>query len=292
MTVRKTKHLKIRNTGLLFEFLVRELTSDIFNNNKSTKSIDIIKRRFNENTELGKELDLYNVLLNKKFKSDKKADFLISEVLKSYKKINTQKLKREKYNLIKEIKNSYDLVKFLSSKVDNYKVYASIYKLFENKYYMKPDEKTEVHFTILEYVTSDNKISVDTNLKSLTGGYKKVLKDNSDVRILSYKILLEKFNKKYKSLDANQKKLLRCYINNITNTNSLMEYIDGEIPVIKKSIGKFSKSIEDEVVKIKLNEAVNSIENLCKRSDNLKNVNDSAVVQMMRYYELVKELKK
>ena len=130
---RNIKHSKIKNTGLLFEFLTRQVTADVLSKEKKSKSISIIKHRFNEKTELGKELTLYNILVNKKFNIDKKADFLISEVLTQRNKINNLKLRREKYNLIKEIKESFEISQLLSSKIKNYKIYASIYKLFENK---------------------------------------------------------------------------------------------------------------------------------------------------------------
>ena len=129
--MRKVKHTKIRNTGLLFEFILRQLTSDVLNNENKSSAVTILKNRFNENAELGKELALYNILINKKFKDDKKAEYFINEVLNSRHKLNNSILRRERYNLIKEIQSNYDLQKFLSSKIPNYKIYASTYKLFE-----------------------------------------------------------------------------------------------------------------------------------------------------------------
>ena len=131
--MRKVKHNKIRNTGLLFEFLLRQITSDVLNKDNNGKAVEIVKQKFNENTELGKELALYNILITKKFKSDSKADYFINEVMKTRSDLNNSILRREKYNLIKEIQSNYDLQKFMSSKVPNYKTYASIYKLFEYK---------------------------------------------------------------------------------------------------------------------------------------------------------------
>jgi len=128
--MRKVKHNKIRNTGLLFEFLLRQITSDVLNENNGT-AVKIVKEKFNENTELGKELALYNVLITKKFKSDSKADYFINEVMKARNDLNNSVLRRERYNLIKEIQSNYNLQKFMSSKVPNYKTYASIYTLFE-----------------------------------------------------------------------------------------------------------------------------------------------------------------
>ena len=156
--MRKVKHNKIRNTGLLFEFLLRQITSDVLNKN-SGHAVKIVKEKFNENTELGKELALYNILINKKFKSDSKADYFINEVMKARYDLNNSRLRRERYNLIKEIQSNYNLQKFMSSKVPNYKTYASIFTLFEYKSSLSPDQKTESFFNIVEHVTTnDNSI--------------------------------------------------------------------------------------------------------------------------------------
>ena len=282
--MRKVKHNKIRNTGLLYEFLLRQITLDVLKNENTSKAVQIIKKRFNENTELGKELALYNILTTKKFKSDKKAEYFISEVVSTRHKLNNSILKRERYNLIKELKENYDLQKFMSSKVKNYKAHASAYKLFEYSA-ISPEQKTESFFNLVEHVTTNN-----DNIKlSETVGTK--LPADEDLRILTYKTLLERFNQKYTKLNLSQKNLLRAYINNISGTSSLKEYLETEIPKVKKGLVTYSKNLKDDVVKIKLKEAINSINEFCKLTES-KNVKDSSVVQMMRYYELLKELKK
>ena len=165
--MRKVKHNKIRNTGLLFEFLLRQITSDVLNKDQNSKAVTIVKQKFNENTELGKELALYNILITKKFKSDSKADYFINEVMKTRSDLNNSILRREKYNLIKEIQSNYNLQKFMSSKVPNYKTYASIYKLFEYNT-LSPDEKTESFFNIVEHVTTkDNNVRLSETVKAL-----------------------------------------------------------------------------------------------------------------------------
>jgi len=282
--MRKLKHTKIRNTGLLYEFLIRQITSDVLNTDKESTAVQIIKKRFNENTELGKELALYNVITNKKFKSDKKAEYFINEVVSARHKLNNSVLKRERYNLIKEIKENYDLQKFMSSKVKNYKIYASSYKLFEYSI-ISPEQKTESFFNLVEHITTKN------NNVRLSNSISNALPNDEDLRILTYQTLLERFNQKYTKLNLPQKSLLRAFINNVSGTNSLKEFIDKVVPAIKRDLKKHSKKLQDKVVKIKMNEAIKSIDEFCK-VDKGKNVKDSVVVQTMRYMELLKELKK
>tara|TARA_Y100000593_G_scaffold93526_1_gene188695 strand:+ start:310 stop:1182 length:873 start_codon:yes stop_codon:yes gene_type:complete len=281
--MRKVKHNKVRNTGLLFEFLLRQITSDVLNK-KNSNAVRMVKHRFNEQTELGKELALYNIILNKKFGSDKEANYFINEVIKARNDLNNSVLRRERYNLIKEIQTNYDLQKFLSSKVPDYKIYASVYKLFEYSS-LSPDEKTESHFNLVEHITT-NKSSI-----KLSETVKK-LPNDEDLRILTYKTLLEKFNQKYTKLSGAQKSLLREYINNISNTNSLKETLKEIINGLKMDLKTHSKKLQDKVVKIKMTEAIKSIDKFCGINDKSKVVKDSYVIQTMRYLELLKELKK
>ena len=282
--MRKVKHNKIRNTGLLFEFLLRQITSDVLNKDNG-QAVKIVKEKFNENTELGKELALYNVLITKKFKSDTKADYFINEVMKARNDLNNSVLRRERYNLIKEIQSNYNLQKFMSSKVPNYKTYASIYTLFEFNKSLSPDQKTESFFNIVEHVTTDEKsIKLSETVRTLP--------DDEDLRILTYKTLLEKFNQKYTKLSKDQKNLLREYINNVSNTNSLKDTLKEIVKGLKEDLKKHSKNLKDEVVKIKMTEALKSIDKFCGINDKSDVVKDEYVVQTMRYLELLKELKK
>ena len=282
--MRKVKHNKIRNTGLLFEFLLRQITSDVLNKN-NRQAVNIVKDKFNENTELGKELALYNILITKKFKSDSKADYFINEVMKARGDLNNSTLRRERYNLIKEIQSNYNLQKFMSSKVPNYKTYASIYTLFEYNKSLSPDQKTESFFNIVEHVTTEDKnIKLSETVKAWP--------NDEDLRILTYKTLLEKFNQKYTKLSGAQKNLLREYINNVSNTNSLKDTLKEIVKGLKKDLKTHSKNLQDKVVKIKMSEAIKSIDKFCGISDKSDVVKDEYVVQTMRYLELLKELKK
>ena len=282
--MRKVKHNKIRNTGLLFEFLLRQITSDVLNKDNGP-AVKIVKEKFNENTELGKELALYNILITKKFKSDSRADYFINEVMKARGDLNNSTLRRERYNLIKEIQSNYNLQKFMSSKVPNYKTYASIYTLFEYNKSLSPDQKTESFFNIVEHVTTNDKsIKLSETVRTLP--------DDEDLRILTYRTLLEKFNQKYTKLSKDQKNLLREYINNVSNTNSLKDTLKEIVKGLKEDLQTHSKNLKDKVVKIKMSEAIKSINKFCGINDKSDVVKDEYVIQTMRYLELVKEVKK
>jgi len=278
----KFKHNKLKNTGLLFEFLLRQVTVDVLNKEDKSKALQIIKKRFNENTEVGKELGLYTLLLKSKYKDDKKADFFLSEILRQRGKLNQPTLSREKYNIIKEIKVNYDSKDLFSAKLDNYKQYASIYKLFEGNDKLSPDDKTDSYFIIMENITT---INTQKNADYLH----KDLKDK-DVRILSYKILLEKFNEKYTNLTSNQKLVLKEYINSISNSNEFNKFVNSKLPTLKKSLKSRVKNVKNEVLKIKLTEAINCVDKFCLNES--KTTQDDSVVQLLRYYELDKELRK
>ena len=278
-----TKHSKIRNTGILFELLTRQITVDVLNNNKKAQAAKILKEFFNKKTQLGKEYELYKVLTTENYKSEIKANHLVDAVISTRQKLNNSQLKREKYNLIKEIKRNYNVSDFFMARIPNYKVNASIFKLFNSNQNENPAQKTENRFTIVEHITRKT-ISSKKKEKAITEGYKK---QEKDLRLLAYGILVEKFNKKYSSLSVAQKKLLKEYINNISNTNSLKEFIESETMKVKKQLQSFLPSVDDKVTKIKLNEAVNQADTLMKG----RIVEDKQVVTLMRYYQLVKELK-
>ena len=278
----KTKHSKIRNTGILFELLTRQITVDVLNNDKKGSAANILKEFFNKNTQLGREYELYRVLTVENYKSETKANHLVDAVLNARTKLNESSLKREKYNLIKEVRSNYDINDFFMARIPNYKVNASIYKLFSTKEAMNPQTETESRFTIVENITRKN-LSTKKKEDVMVEGYKK---QEKDLRLLAYGILIEKFNKKYSSLSKNQRNLLKEYINNISNTNSLKELIESETIKVKKELQSYLHQVSDKITKIKLQEAINQAETLMKG----RIVEDKQVVTLMRYYQLVKEL--
>ena len=282
---RKLKHSKIKNTSILFELLTRQITADVLAG-KSTKSVKIVKKHFNENTELGKELQLYRILSEKHYESESRANDLLEMVLESRQKLSNSKLRNEKYNLIKEIKENYKVGDFFNGRISNYRLLASIYNVFQSQTLptvFNPEETINSKFTVLEHITSKRISSKEAKAKILS----EYNKTDKDLRLLAYQILVDKFNQKYKTLNESQKNLLKHYINNISNTNSLREFVDSEAIKIKRILKIHIPKVTDTITKIKLTEAVNQIGNLTKG----KIVNEKQVLTLMRYYELVKEIK-
>ena len=277
----KVKHSKYKNTGILFELLTRQLTSDTIAGNRP-KSLSILKKYFNKKSELLKEYKIYHALSNKKFDSEGKASILIEELIKAYNKLNKSNLRREKYNLIKEIKNNYNVNDFFNSKINNYKIMASVFNLLENKE-ASTDSILKSKITLLENITG-KKTKTKHKESNIIESIKKT---DKNTRLLTYKVLLEKFNEKYSDLANNQKLLLKEYVNNVSNSPSFKLYINEEIKKIKKSLIEYSKKVEDKAVAIKLNETKEMIKTLCKKSS----VNDDNVINLLNYYELVNESK-
>ena len=279
------KHNKIKNTAILYELLSRQITVDVLNDTESPKSVNIFKEFFNKNTELGKEYELYSILLEKKYKNDSHASQLVEAVVKSRRKLSNRRLNNEKYNLIKTIKENYDIKEFFNTRLPNFKIMASVYKLFgteTGKEDFGPVQRTDSVITISEHIVQNtNKAHSSSSL------VKEFSEQKKDLRLLSYQLLVDKFNSKYKSLNESQKNLLKEYINNVSNTNSLKEFIDNEVVKIKRALKALLPKVNDKITKIKLTEAIDYTDEATKG----KIVKDKHVVALMRYYELIKEIK-
>jgi len=285
--MKKIKHSKFKNTGVLFELLVRQITLEVLNGDKTENAKNIVKEFFAPNTELNKELRLYDILLKEKYNSETKADKLVETVCDAHAKLNQSILSKEKYNLIKEISTKFDLDNFLSSPISNYKVLASIYKVFESKraegYDIKDIFNSKI--TLIENITSKPaQLTKPTEDKKLIETYKQ---QDKDLRLLTYKILVETFNKKYTNLDESQKNLLKEYINNITNTTKFKDYVAVELPNIVKELKSIQSKLTDKVTQIKLSETISVLDKMKIG----KTVSDSQVSSIMLSYELIKELK-
>jgi len=285
--MKKIKHSKFKNTGVLFELLVRQITLEVLNGDKTENAKNILREFFSPNTELNRELRLYDILLKEKYSSETKADRLVETVCDAHNKLNHVALSKEKFNLIKEISEKFEIEQFLASPISNYKTLASIYKVFESKrvdgYDIKDIFNSKI--TLIENITSKPAQKTQpTDEKKLIETYKQ---QDKDLRLLTYKILVETFNKKYTNLDDSQKNLLKEYINNISNTTKFIDYVGKELPNIIAELNIIKSKLKDRVTQIKLSETISLLEKMKIG----KTVSDSQVSSIMLSYELIKELK-
>lgn len=284
--MKKIKHSKFKNTGILFELLVRQITLEVLNGDKTENAKGIVQEFFKQGTEMNKELRLYDLLVQEKYSTESRAEKFIDTVNEAHSKIDVSKLRREKFNLVKKINELFDMESFLSSPITNYKVLASIYKIFESKYQENYDIKDIFNskITLIENITSKPATEKREERKQIVESYKK---EDQDIRLLTYKILVETFNKKYSSLNQEQKSLLREYINNVNNTSKFKDYVNKAIPSIVAELKVISEKISDKVTTIKLNETASLLESI----EIGKVVSDKHVSSIMMSYELIKELK-
>ena len=287
--MKKIKHSKVKNTGVLFELLVRQITLEVLNGDKTENAKRIVKEFFASGKELNKELRLYELLIKEKYSSETRAEKFVDTVCEAYSKLDAIKLNKEKYNLIKQIKESFDSEQFLSSPITNYKVLASIYKVFESQKEQDLDIKDIFNskVTLIENITSkpvSKIIKKDDEAEQLVEMYKK---QDKDIRLLTYKILVETFNKIYTNLDSKQKEVLREYINNITNTSKFKDYFTEELKSTISELNSVNKKITDKVTTIKLNETVSVL----KGQKLGRSVSDNQVSILLLSQELLKELK-
>ena len=280
----KIKHSKFKNTGILFELLVRQIASDTVSG-KDSAAIGLVRKYFSK-SELTKEHKLYQALINSKALTEGKAESLINATLEISARLNRTALRKEKYNLIKDIRESYSIEEFFKSKINNYTQYAAAYSLIEahsSLEFVEPAQVIENKVTLLEHIIRKEVNKADVTDRVL----EEYAKMDKGTRILAYKMLLEKFNEKYGDMSNAQKSVLKEYINNISNTVKLREFVNSSYTAIKTQIAQLSKTVADKTTQIKLTEIVN----LLKPLDKNQSVKDDNIIALLQFHQLVAELK-
>ena len=276
-------HSKYKNTGILFELLIRQITNDTLDS-KDSQATNILKKYFVK-TELGREYKLYETLLKKTSLTETKANIITNTLLDSSKSLNRGVIKRQKYNLIKEIQNHYDLNEFFNHKLPNYKVHAAFYTLLETSNstsQIDPEQIINNKVTILEHLTAAQ-IKATKIKDEVMSEFEK---SDKDVRFIAYKMLLESFNVKYDTLHTNQKTILKEYITSVDNTSRLKEFYTNKINEIKTELADLNKRTKNKVTKIKINEIISIINPPLKNAK----ITDNDLVDLLQYYDLINEL--
>jgi hypothetical protein len=281
---KKAKHSKFKNAGILFELLTRQITADILAGRDETFTKNLMFKYFHESKELGKEAQLYNFVLQQTSKDTNAAERILNVVLQTRSKLDERELNKQKYNVIKEIKEKYNIDEFLKNKIPNYKLYASVYKLFENQ------TDQEVKFDMTEILESREYV-VENLTKEKKSGEESLDvygSQSADVRLLAYKFLIENFNTKYSNLLPSQKKLLKEYITNISNSSKFTKFVNEEYKRVSVILKENLQTINSDIVKIKITEVVNQFSN--------KNVTgvvkENQLNTLLNAYELVEEIEK
>ena len=280
----KIKHSKFKNTGILFELLVRQIASDTVSN-KDSAAVGLVRKYFSK-SELAKEYKLYQALIQPKSLSEAKAETFINATLEASLRLNKTALRKEKYNLIKDIREAYDLEEFFKAKINNYKQYAAVYNLIEahnSLEFTEPQQIIDNKITLLEHITRKevNKESVKDRVMEEFASMDK------GSRILAYRMLLEKFNSKYATLSDRQKLTLKEFINNITNTTKLRDFVNNNFATITEEINNLIPEVSDKTTQIKLAEVVNLLQPL----DKTQSVKDENIISLLQYYQLIDEIK-
>jgi hypothetical protein len=279
------KHSKVKNTGILFELLVRKIAADVLDGKSDSFAVKAVREHFHPKSELGKELHLYRAFFNTPTLSEGRAINMVEVVLQNRKKLNEKLLQTQKFNLIREIKDNCDLKQFLNGRVPSYKVYASIYKLFEvdTGDITELDDALKSRFLVVEHLKGELKeeeiLKENSYLETLRG-------QDEEIRMLSYKFLLESFNKKYNDLSDKQKSLLREFINKGTNTEPFKKFVAEEAISLAKSITVTSKKIKDNVTKIKLHEVVSQLKEIHKKPS----IKENHITAILIAYEIDDEI--
>jgi hypothetical protein len=284
INMHKIKHSKFKNSGILFELLVRQIASDTVSN-KDSAAIGIVRKYFNK-SELAKEYKLYQALITPKSLSEAKAETFINSTLEASLRLNKTALRKEKYNIIKEIRDHYDIEEFFKAKINHYKQYAAAFNLIEahnSLEFTEPQHIIDNKITLLEHITRkeiDKESVKDRVMEEFTNMDK-------GSRILAYRMLLEKFNSKYATLSDRQKLILKEFINNISNTTKLRDFVNKNFTIINEQITKIIPTVADKTTQIKLAEVITLLHPL----DKTQNVKDENIISLLQYYQLIEELK-
>lgn len=278
--MKKSIHSKLKNTGILFELLTRQITADTMVGVSNSPALKIVREFFGPKKTLAKELMLYHTLINEVFKQSSKADALLNTTIKIRKQLNQKTLQDSKYALIREIKTNYNLSDFFKATVSDYKLHAAIYRVFESTTVTQVAELIRSRATITEHIMRKRPVVAEQE------GVQLYLNESEDIRLLAYRLMLEKFNDKYSGLSPRQQNILKEYINNISNTTQLSSFIIKESKLLKQELLKKAGKVTDKITTIKLTE----VANLLDRNESIKRAKEHHVHALLLYHELLKEI--
>lgn len=276
------KHQKKRNTGLLYEFLVRAISSYLVegNNAKSSQALKILKKYYNKDTQLYNEFKLINALVKTHVRSENTASSLLGEAKNVARKLNHSQIDKEKSNLIRDINHQLNDPMFYDRTVNEYRIYATSNVLIKEWNSQHPDlEKLALYEEqVARWLTTEKKEEDSTLLEGSTGSNR-----------LLIKVMLEKLNKKYEGVFNNeQKDICKSYLWSVTKD---------DFNIVSNKLKSVTESLISTIDDYKLHNSTNTY--ICEKLNDVKNklltesfdsVDDSQVVRYMQYIKLKEEL--
>ena len=268
----RTRHNKKRNTAFVYEALIVEATVAILkkDHQRRDKVVDIVKKYFNSNSVLRKELDCYRSLYEGQNLNSEVSKRIIREAKLQQKLLNINKIFETQTDMIRDINKDLGVAVF-NNFVPNYKTLASIAQMFSDK----TSPKNQI---ILENIIVDNMVKKGDSPEAL------------QVDKTLYNTFVGKFNNKYDTeLLDEQKELLTHYISSFAdNAVSLKVFLNEEILRLKTEL-KNSKNLQeffnDESMSIKANTIVEKLESFSNQP-----VNDNLLLTVLKTQALVKEI--
>jgi len=279
------KHNKKRNVGLVYEFLVRRLSSAMVSQDKQTygKTLEILRKYYSEGTVLSEERELFEVIRNTRGVSENAARRILAEVQKQACKIDVKKCDIKKSNLLKDINYTFGKDFFAEHRVPEYRLLASIQMVIDgsrgNAMLSESVAKIQLEEGLIQYMTTKGDYSV------------KAAAAKGDIDQLVMKMVAKRFEEKYsKSLIGPQKMLLEKFIRYqvVGDVKPLVEMVVSEMKRINNALTEarvMKEVIEDKVMGEKLEEAHNKL--LAHGALPL----EQQVEDVMLYQKLVEEFK-
>ena len=277
------KHRKKRNTGLLYEFLIRYISNALVENNDKNikKAVKIFKKFFKKDKELYKEFRLFNSLYKTATEKESVASSILSEAKRYSNSFDLEKLDREKSLLIREINHNLNDEDFFSRRVPDYKTHATIQNLFNEwrSNSMDFSKVAEYEQFLTEWLMTPREDKYDLEK----------LKDNN-IDALVLRLMSEKVNDKYsKLLNEEQKEIIKNYAFSIENDEngklreSLVKIKEEILTNIKEYINNDKE--KNQYILEKLNKTEEMILN-----ENLEVVDDEVITRFLKYSQLKQEL--
>jgi hypothetical protein len=279
------RHNKKRNPALLYEFLVRHVAKCLVHNkqDEAKKALDLSKKYFAKGQPLHEELSLFKSVLETEVRSRNSAQKLIDAACELAKKVSVRELDTAKSKIIKEINYTFKDEQFYNYKIPGYTVYASIQTLL-NESRNKKKALTETQKIQLEDVIAEYVVTAEEDMQDH-------LKANPAYNSTVYNLVVEKFHEKYEQkLSDRQKRLLTSYASAMISDDfsKIKEAVEEESKDIKKTLRAIGdKQIrEDQSLMQKLHECYKGFVSL-----DLTTVSDDTILEVLRYMQLVDEVK-